>query len=199
MQKAEIVDVIIPETSKKVFLCPDCKKPWNSSYHHVKPGGNFGPWYCEHCGCGVRGTVTADGADIETTDEKKAITNVLLRLCTKQDQMTIDMDEPIFDENVKPIYIIVEHMMFYPRGAKPEDYLEERQGLDRYRYNEGTCPWNYLQLPIRFGEDTDPHGIFAHVETILKPEGAEEAAWEMFKTFQTTDQPSPQEDQNPSL
>lgn len=176
MQPAEIATRITPAKFEKVFVCPDCKLTWHSSYSHVKPGETWGPWYCRHCGCGVRGKVTEEGTDIEVVDDKKTKTLVLLRL----------------DEDVTPpIHLLIEGFVHCPRGVDPKDYIESEEYIShmRYYYNEGTCPWNYLRLPIRQGEDTDPHGIFTYQETVLWPEGLTEIdghgedQWGLFKTL----------------
>lgn len=49
---------------------------------------------------------------------------------------------------------------------------------DRYYYEESTCPWNFLQVPTFFRGDSDYHGIFKHVKTILVPSVA--TLYEMF-------------------
>lgn len=41
---------------------------------------------------------------------------------------------------------------------------------DAYYYDEHTCPWNYLRVPALFNTDTDRHGLFEHVTTILVPD-----------------------------
>lgn len=64
------------------------------------------------------------------------------------------------------VHIVVEGLGF-SEADQPFLYGEH----DEYFYNEGTCPWNYLRLPIKAGDDADPHGIFVHQETIPRPAG----------------------------
>lgn len=140
---------------KKVFACPECQSP-EHSYGHLKTGSFFGPWYCNNCGASVTGTINANDVDIERHSDRKARTLVLLRL-----------DVP--GTEAKPVHIIVEGMAFYPDGSQPN--AQEAQERGEYFYNQHTCPWNYLRLPIKEGESVDPHGLFVHQETILMPDG----------------------------
>ena len=65
-----------------------------------------------------------------------------------------------------PVHIVVEGMIFYPRNSKPIINQEH----ESYFYNEHTCPWNYLRVSIKDGDETDPHGIFRHQETVIMPD-----------------------------
>jgi hypothetical protein len=80
----------------------------------------------------------------------------------------------------KPIHIVVQGHLFYRFDASVPDAKENalKSALDKrntdedsYFYKHHTCPWNYLQVPIKEGDDADPHGLFVHQETILKPKG----------------------------
>ncbi len=137
--------------TKTYLACPECGDSAHS-WGHLKVGGSFGPWYCDACGFGIKGTVTEDGADIEGVEGRKMNTLVLLRLY-----------EPL--KNGNAVHIVVEGMTFVKAGQHP-DFSN-----DGYHYNEYTCPWNYLRLPLKDGEDCDPHGVFVHQETILMPDG----------------------------
>jgi hypothetical protein len=117
---------------------------------HLKAGQSFGPWYCDECGLGIRGVATDDGADIESVADRQLKTLVLLRLY-----------DPLKDGEV--VHIVVQGMAFAEEGEEPD--FEH----DVYFYNEHTCPWNYLRIPLRVGEDSDPHGVFQHQETVLMP------------------------------
>lgn len=139
--------------ARGVFPCPECGSREHSCAH-LGSGTSFGPWYCDQCGCGVRGVVTEYGADIEIHSDRKAKTLVLLRL-------NVDTVQE------KPIHIVVEGMVFYPHGGKPAI----DQDSNRYFYNEHTCPWNYLRVPVKQGDDTDPHGLFVFQEAVLTPDG----------------------------
>lgn len=139
----------------RMFECPDCGTLTYSYEHFNGVPTTFGPWYCESCGCSVRGELLADGTiDLERHIDRKADTLVLLRL-----------DVPGTED--KPVHIVVKGMVFYPDGGEPD----VRSKNDVYFYNEHTCPWNYLGLPIKEGDNTDPHGLFVHQETILMPAG----------------------------
>ena len=144
----------IKETHKKYICCPECGEP-TSTYNHLNPGSTFGPWYCGECGCGFHGTILDGGAvEITLASDRKYNTLVLLRLDAAVE---------------KPICIVVEGMKFAPTGTPPEYVLADVAENDGYFYNEHTCPWNYLRIPIMEGENTDPHGIFVHQETVMKP------------------------------
>lgn len=131
----------------KLFACPDCGS-MEHDYGHISIGGTFGPWYCDKCGCSAQGRVTLEGVDVARGKNRKASTLVLLRLGS--DTRT---------------HIVVEGMVFYPEGGRP--VIDP--ALDEFHYNENTCPWNYLRLPIKMGDDCDPHGVFVHQETVLMP------------------------------
>lgn len=137
--------------TKRYIRCTECNHP-SYSWGHLKPGQTFGPWYCDECGHAIRGVATAHGADIESAPDRKIRTLVLLRL---YDQLNDGMY----------VHIVVEGMTFVKPGEEPN--FEH----DEYHYNERTCPWNYLRLPIKAGDDSDPHGVFVHQETILLPDG----------------------------
>jgi len=66
--------------------------------------------------------------------------------------------------NGERVRIVVEGMGFQKDG-EPLIVGEN----DEYFYDEATCPSNYLGVPIFVGEDGDPHGVFSHVETVVKP------------------------------
>lgn len=131
--------------------CPECGADAHS-WGERAVGSSFGPWYCDDCGFGIKGVATEDGADIEEAGGRKLNTLVLLRLY-----------EPL--KNGNSVHIVVEGMTFVKPGQDP-DFSN-----DEYFYNEHTCPWNYLRLPLKDGEDCDPHGVFVHQETILMPDG----------------------------
>lgn len=139
---------------KNVLPCPECGE-YAHSWGHLKAGRSFGPWYCDHCGAGIRGVATDEGAEIELSGTRKLDTLVLLRLY-----------EPLKDG--EQIHIVVEGMTFVEDGEEPD--FEH----DKYFYNEHTCPWNYLRLPLKCGDDADPHGVFQHQETVLMPSGYDE-------------------------
>lgn len=61
------------------------------------------------------------------------------------------------------MHIVVKGFTVVKNGVSPSF------DRDEYIYNDHTCPWNYLRLPIKAGEDVNPVGIFVHQETVLMP------------------------------
>ncbi|MDU7377877.1 MAG: hypothetical protein E7L09_05825 [Enterobacteriaceae bacterium] len=143
--KAEITTL-----SEQFFHCPECDSP-EFSFDHLSTGSSFGPWYCDKCGCGIVGEIILGGVEIHIHSDRKAKTLVLLKLDKEIDT---------------PVHIVVEGMIFYPRNSKPIINQEH----ESYFYNEHTCPWNYLRVSIKDGDETDPHGIFRHQETVIMPD-----------------------------
>lgn len=120
---------------------------------HLKPGADFGPWYCDECGIGYHGVRTKDGAEIKKAKDK--IKRVLIELSY------------VHDSSLK---IVVKGLEFEDEKGTDAEY----PGLHEYHYNEQTCPVNYLGVEqVRFGNDTDPHGIFEFVR-VLTPEEAKQ-------------------------
>lgn len=155
----------------KKFKCPECSQT-EQSYAHLKEGQQFGPWYCDKCGYGVFVTVLDGDVDLRKAKDRKVNTLVLLKL-----------NVPDTD-----IHIVVRGMDFSEVGSiEGDDHTE-------YYYNEHTCPWNYLGLPIKEGEDTDPHGLFVFQEKVLMPEGYDDTLgdideWrKLFGSLQEQDQ-----------
>lgn len=144
------MDAKITTETKQYLRCPGCNDDAHS-WGHLNIGQSFGPWYCDGCGLGIKGQATQDGASIETASDRKINTLVLLRL-----------REPL--ASGEEIHIIVEGMTFVKDGDNPD--FEN----DVYFYDEYTCPWNYLRLPLKAGDDTDPHGVFVHQETVQMPD-----------------------------
>ena len=143
--------------------CPGC----NESTHrcgHLKSGAQFGPWYCKNCGLGIKGVATSDGADIEICKDRHVKTLSLLRLF-----------EPL--SNGESVHIVVEGSVSISPGENPDFSHND------YLYNEHQCPWNYLRIPLKCGDDTDPHGVFQHQETILMPEDYDGHSFEWSDLF----------------
>lgn len=134
----------------KTFKCQECGET-EKSYAHLFVGQRFGPWYCDNCGLGVYGVVLEDGVELKKVKDRKVNTLVLLKL-----------NVPNTD-----IHIVVRGMDFSEDGTV--DYSDDSS--TEYYYNEHTCPWNYLRLPIKDGDDTDPHGLFVFQEKVLMPKG----------------------------
>lgn len=144
---------IITET-KQSFLCPKCNVQWKCGFDHISRSITFGPWYCHHCGHGVYGRVTDDDLQLEESGDHRHKTLVLLRL---------DI------EIAEPIHIVINGGMICKEGADLTAELAELQRHNEFLYAEHTCPWNYLRVRIKEGDDCDPHGIFVHQETVLAP------------------------------
>lgn len=161
-------------TTKKLFACPECGS-LEHSYGHLTVGDSFGPWYCDSCGCSVLGRVTADSVDIERGKNRMAHALVLLRLDAV---------------GASHIHIVVRGLALHEDGQEP---VFGDSGM-RYYYNQRTCPWNYLRLPIKEGEDTDPHGLFVFQEAVPMPEDYDDSLddiehWrELFPSLRENDQ-----------
>lgn len=60
-----------------------------------------------------------------------------------------------------PIYFVIEGVSTWPTP------FHELQEGDEYFYEESTCPTNFIRIPMIFHDgDSDPHGLFEHVETV---------------------------------
>lgn len=72
------------------------------------------------------------------------------------------MDKSLSGEN--DVYIMV-------RGV---DRCDKKGVIDSsnsdYFYNNHTCPWNYLRIPIMVNGDSDHHGVFRWVASIPLPD-----------------------------
>lgn len=139
-------------TNEEKFLCIDCKEPVGV-FDHLKVGQNAGPWYCKNCGTGHLIKRTEQGVDVAESSDYIVNTLALLQLKKNPE-----------------IKIVVESSMFVPVNGDIHKAICEQQDKDKYRYNTHTCPANYLQVHISDNGDTDPHGVFEHVQTIIKPE-----------------------------
>lgn len=138
-----IGQVVNPE---QMLHCPDCNNNV-SGYGHLRVGEHFGPWYCDHCGAGWDGVKTNLTVNIKRSDKIKVNTLVVLAF----------VNDPAFK-------IIVKGMVIMPKDGDILDHIN-----DGYYYNEHTCPWNYLRLPVKLDDDTDPHGLFQWVKTVRAP------------------------------
>jgi len=145
--------------AKRYFNCLDCEEGvfWIEHLIDQTPERQWGPWYCDKCGEGHRGTAGNGECRVDLTGDRRVWTSVLLKL------------EP----DAGDVYLTVKGMQF-TNGDVP-DHARFEDG-DRYHYNEHTCPTNYLRrvieilqvMPERNGkrmESTDPHGIFDYVMT----------------------------------
>jgi len=119
-----------------------------------------GPWMCEECGAGYRVTVAYD-------DHRPALKpgNIAphVRVERAPEHDRVDTLTLLRFPDADDAYLVV-------AGTRP---IGEKPGVNEpYVYDEHTCPVNYLgprvELVMR-GDDTDPHGLFAHVTTIDRP------------------------------
>ena len=142
-------------TTRKVeLLCLACEKPI-STFDHLKVDQEAGPWYCDHCGVGHYIKKKEAGVFLTKNGGRKMNTLVLLKLRQQTD---------------KPVHIVVEGVMYVSYGQDVYTALQYQRDNDRYFYNEHTCPSNFLGVRISENGDADPHGVFEHVETIIKPD-----------------------------
>jgi len=148
--------------------CPDCGEKAGRVDHLIDDERKryyrgktqrVGPWSCDECGAGYALTVTYDDpypdlkpgnmtpriAVERVPDEDRVDTLTLLRFPDRPDA-----------------YLVV------AGTRKASDPPGENQ---RYFYDEHTCPTNYLDIEaIWDGANDDPHGIFAYVATIDRPD-----------------------------
>jgi ribosomal protein L37AE/L43A len=141
--------IVIPFQKADLFIaCPICGKG-DFEVSHLKPGAKWGPWFCRHCNGSFYGENRYDGTvAVQITDERRVLTDVTLK-------------------STGPVTLVVKGTRYYGgRWGNPTN--DENRTLDEYRYNEGTCPTNYLADVIRVIDETgeeDPHGVFAYVRT----------------------------------
>lgn len=145
-------------------VCPHCGTP-GSTVDHLKEGQSFGPWYCDSCNKSYTGEIVGGGVVLEKHESVKTPLVVLLKMGNARD---------------KDVFILVNGMTF----DDPTNKQDVAEGLE-YFYNEHTCPWNYLNVPIREGWDSDPHGLFVYVDHIIKPSGFDDLDFhEQFELFE---------------
>jgi hypothetical protein len=116
---------------------------------------NAGPWFCDECGTGVRWSVdepdpvsSSAQATGTITNERKVERLVLLEL----------------DPKHKAVQAVVRGMRF--EGGPPTDMDEDE--LDRFHYNERSCPTNHLNYieVLLEGDSADPHGLLRFVKAV---------------------------------
>ena len=157
----------VEEPNTHTFICPNCGEPHGSTIDHLSVGSKTGSWYCSNCHRGVCLSVCEGGKTVECSlgQDYLAKTLVLLRLDVSTH---------------KPIHIVVQGQLFYKFDASVQDAREKallvaldecNTSINPYFYNHHTCPCNYLQVPIKEGDNADPHGLFVHQETVLAPKG----------------------------
>jgi hypothetical protein len=154
---------IEPCVVSRVFIpCPDCGATDTFQVDHLFEGvrRSFGPWPCEHCGIYIKGEVDENNnVSIETTDKPRQ----------RQGLMLLKIAYPGYDEPGKEqIYFVFDQPLYSHMFSN--DGTLKLEGQDYY-INEHTCPTNITRnLAIIFGNDVDPHGVFRHVQTVIKPD-----------------------------
>ena len=134
---------------KTYIRCPDCGKGENRVCHlfDMSFPVDFGPWYCDACGTGYKGTIRGT-ADIE------------IALCDTPRLLKV-VDVLVLEPQDRPLYVAV----------ASKDY---GCGLDdkRYLYEEHTCPTNWTRdvEMLMIGSNTDPHGLFQYLGTEYVPD-----------------------------
>lgn len=118
-------------------------------YAHPLPC-RFGPWRCAECDKSFEGTVRAPG-DVELIKDETASATARAMSLLK------------FDGKDGPTFFVMDH-----RHYSAQDSDEEKQGHDRYFFEEHSCPTNWLRhcaAVIQDG-DTDPHGFLTFVRSV---------------------------------
>jgi len=128
------------------FECPSCKKLDAFEVSHLLKDvrEDFGPWYCDNCGIGVKGKVSGGAVAVELSGTRREDTVDLLRLPPQAD----------------PLYLVVKGFNIVDTATN------EVKGCSKeYWYEAHNCPVNVLSHTeaILTGNDSDPHGIFEYL------------------------------------
>lgn len=133
------------QVTKTYIVCPHCGENSGGSIDHLiadHAERNWGPWYCDHCGCGFTGAITAAGAiSVEKTKDSFTKCFDLLRISPQE----------------HPVYIVRETR--HPTDREPES--------TQFYYESHSCPTNWLNdiEMISIEGDQDPHGLIEYVES----------------------------------
>jgi ribosomal protein L37AE/L43A len=134
----------IPHTKPERYIfCPSCGKS-EHGVSHLRAGTQTA-WYCDDCG--VRFSlevISPDEIRVEVLAEYKERRLVTLR-------------------SDGPVTLVVEGLRFFP--SRPG---EDQEAGERYYYDEGTCPTNYVRDVVEVRDEngeSDPHGIFTFVKS----------------------------------
>ncbi len=144
-EKAGRIDHLYSDVAKRSYRGQSC---------------DAGPWMCEECGAGYRLIVSYDDV-YPDLKPGTIVPRVTVERAPEHDLM--DTLTLLRFPDADDAYLVV-------AGTRP---IGEKPGVNEpYVYDEHTCPVNYLgprvELVMR-GDDTDPHGLFAHVGTIDRP------------------------------
>lgn len=162
--KSEPVFVQAETYTKRYVKCPICKDK-TQGFHadhllkDAKPNKpcEAGPWQCDRCNNRFNFKVHVDGrVDIAQTFSREAYVPCLVLLKTTHEE-----DPVYFMLNTKAFQDIID--------------LEKKEpgtSFLPYRFNEHSCPTNFINDTIRVAHqgDTDPHGVFEFVRMISIPD-----------------------------
>lgn len=154
-EMATMKPATVIEVTKRLILCPCCGESTGSSSDHLAMGVHWGPWYCDNCGQAFHGVNKPEGVAVDRLGKRIVETLVLLKLRQNTE---------------KPIHIVVDGRMYVNDDDDLHTAISLKQSQDKYHYEEHTCPSNYLAVNISENGDPDPHGVFEHVQTIIKPQ-----------------------------
>jgi hypothetical protein len=152
-------------TIKTHVNCPNCHEP-GSSIDHLKPDSHAGPWYCKECGFGFKIDIAQDGVPTVTPiKDKSAPTVVLLKLTEKVGD--------------REVYFVIYGTMHCENGVRPS--LDELNGHHQFLYEEHTCPTNWMTgvEALVWGDNTDPHALIEHVQSVYLPTVSELKAMDL--------------------
>jgi transcription elongation factor Elf1 len=130
---------------KTYVVCPHCNENSGGSIDHLiadHKEWHWGTWYCDNCGGGFAGTVTADGVvTVNKMDDSFSKCFDLLRIPPQK----------------SPVYIV--RSASHPTGR-------EHAGT-KYYYESHSCPTNWLTniKMISIEGNKDPHGLIEYVGT----------------------------------
>jgi hypothetical protein len=146
----------IQHETRTFFHCKCSRHTFTLTHLRLGHPGSWGPWYCDACGQGYRGT----GGDDITVQEAGVIENVALLLELSADQ---------------PVYLVVNR-------TKGEGGHQTAIEDFRYLIEEHQCPTNLMQDPeaVLVGRDDDRHGLFRLVAVADRPIKRHDQAQELF-------------------
>ncbi len=128
-------------TAKLFINCPACSAVGSAVDHLFKMAPTtWGPWYCDTCHAGFRGTVNADGTlYVELTGERQVPQQVRVEIPPQTETITLTLET-----------------------RYPPDFTDENV---RYLIEEHSCPSNHLRAVggVWLGDDADPHGLIRFV------------------------------------
>jgi hypothetical protein len=141
-------------------VCPWCEQKSGRRVDHLygdRHPVTAGPWYCDECKRPFRVKVNAPG-DVELTKDEgngQSFTRSLALLK--------------FEGKEGPVFFVMDHNRYRSTLTETD---EENQDAQRYFFEEGSCPTNWLRECVVVIEDgdTDPHGFLDFVRAVDVPE-----------------------------